>query len=198
MAVSLRCAEIKRPEARASRALAIAKNVTYVFWGLSLLLLVLCAFAVLVVFLQTGAFTSPGTGIKAAIATLGNLVSGAIMTAAFWQIKMLFEDTLDNNTPFGSKQARRMRVLAATLALAGTLGASAVIAACALGYAAFGGIVFSSLPGIEVFGTPFGNPDGVGLAYVDTTFFVLAAIAWGLSFVFDYGGYLQTENDLTL
>ena len=187
------------PNAHLSRALKVAKRTTYLVWGLSTMVFALSLIATIGVFLQTGYIASPESGIKGALATLGNLIAEAVMAAVFWFLAKLFEETLETGTPFGAGQSRYLRAIAISLLAAGALQLVAIVVACALGYGAFGGFRISSLPGLELFGNMFGNTGELGnYAYLDLTVFLLAAVAWGLSFVFEYGSFLQTENDFTL
>lgn len=199
MSTQVRSTTATPPEVRLSRALRVAKNVTYVVWGLSAMMVAVTLIAIVGVYVQTGHIAQPESGIKGVMATVGNLISSTMMAFVYWHIAKLFDETSLSGSPFGASQSRRMRAIAAILLAAGMFQLAAIIVACAMGYGAFGGFVIMNLPGLELFGNMFGNTGDLGgYAYLDITVFLLAAIAWGLSFVFEYGGYLQAENDFTV
>ena len=188
-----------QPVAKTSRKLRIAAKVTYVIWGFVMVMTILDAIVPIAVVIQGGYGVSlDGHEIWSYVFSI---LSGLATAFVLWQMQRFFEETLESGTPFGKPAAQRMHKIALALVAFTAVEIALALAVAAIGSARIVGFGFFTFidTGISVMNAGF-NWHDIDVLYLTLSFggLVLAAVAWGLSYVFEYGGYLQRENDLTV
>lgn len=189
------------PSCQCSRALRIASRLSYAIWGLVSIAAIICTLFAFLFALQfyrifDFPFFAGSPSAKDVVSWTLSSVQLNVSAIVLWHVRRLFEGISESDTPFGEQKARRMRLIAATLALGLLAAWSVAFAFSAAGEAQVVGLAFPIVPlfDIGVSATRAPSEESIAL-YLDFSGVLLAALAWGLSFIFEYGVWLKREND---
>ena len=132
-------------------------------------------------------------------------VGGFIYSIVFTQAKKMYEDMHSNLDNFFSLQIRRIRVMSISFLVLALLGLTFSFVAGYLTHESIPlfNLVFS-LPGFpspDTWDAVFSSSTYVSIpaiASIDITAFAVAGLLWSLSYVFQYGAWLQDETEMTV
>lgn len=192
-----------------TRSFALAKGVAAFLCYAALFFLILCAVAFAKVALLDG--SAAGWAVSAGGALAPWAASAALFAqltcgfAAYYavarQARAVVSQAAERGTVFCVEAGRRVRLAAAAFLLL----ALAELAFSLLFLAAQGQPLLPVNVGFGFAGFPSGWSElaaGAGssafVAQIDTTALVTACFLWGLSYVFDHGAQLQSDQDATI
>lgn len=190
-----------RPSCRCSRALRTASRVSYAIWGIVSIFAIISTMITILFALQFWRifdfpFFAGQVGIEDVVSWLLSSVQLDTSAIVLWHVRKLFEDASESGVPFGERQARRMKLVAASLALGLLASWLVAFAFCVAGEAQIVGLAYPMIPFYDMAaGDLLADQSGPIALSLDFTGLFLAALAWGLSFLFEYGGWLERENE---